>query len=293
MAGRVVYFILLLLCSWVRSAVAAEPVQFRSPFHPDECAPAIKEALRQLRRVPESIRWHRVLGQGFLCLGLKDDPVALRRAAEEFESVLRRAPGDVLAAVGLAEARGSQAPASEATLRELRRAHGAVVEAGNAVPLWARQYIERNLEAVAERRSHTEEVSRKDCALEESGAATAQCRRTKILAALERGEAAADEARVGVDNLLRDEGSDSTAIAWMAELVRLSGAYSEAATLFRYAAERVCPRRCPDDIDCVFARQQLAKLAAVCGDWGQFNGEPSLHPPCMQPQASVRQASRR
>jgi hypothetical protein len=118
--------LLAAISSWLLASLAwaqapAAP-SFRSPFHPDECVPAILEAERQLGMSPGALRWERILAQGFLCLGLKDDPAALDRAAAIFRAVLAKAPKDIQAQLGLADALRKRAPLSPEALAELNRA---------------------------------------------------------------------------------------------------------------------------------------------------------------------------
>lgn len=144
-----------LVVTWLWSVVASLALgqaqtapHFRYPFHPDECVAAILEARRQLGMNPGSLRWQRVLAQGFLCMGLKDDPVALDRAAAIFRAVLATAPEDIQAQVGLADALRKRAPLSPEALAELDRARQLIEDSAGPVPPQLGRYVGENLVAL-------------------------------------------------------------------------------------------------------------------------------------------------
>jgi hypothetical protein len=278
-------------CLWLLASLAQAQGQaapaFRSPFHPDECVPAILEAQRQLGMNPGAGRWQRILAQGFLCMGLKDDPVALDRAAAIFRAVLAKAPEDIPAQVGLADALRRRAPLSPEALAELNRAQQLVEHRAEPVPPRLGRYVAENLVALDRRRSEF---------LNPGGAAGATARigvelsaRGHIEIDLERGPRGFPTARLRVAVLLREEGARPRALVWLAELRRQQGRYRDARTLLRWVRAQPCRAAPPGDVDCNFAREQDMKLAEQCADWDQITGGPVISP-CVQPATAAQAA---
>jgi hypothetical protein len=274
------------LLAWLPCSNAQTPAvpSFRSPFHPDECTAAITEARRQLRMHPKGLRWQRVLADGFLCLGLKDDPVALDRAASLFRIVLARAPGDLRAQVGLADALRRCTPLSTAALIALQRAEEIVASVDASRDLDLRGYIAENLAALRQRRAQFLGTGAK---WKSKSTSAPLALRGRIEIDLERSPDAAAQRDIGL--LLRTDGPASTALAWQAELLRRKGFYGTAMAQFRWIIRHPCAGRAPANTDCDFAAAQLSKLTEQCAVWRHVAKTPA-DSPCVQSTTAARAA---
>lgn len=95
---------------------------FNNPFHPQQCGKAIQFARLRLRQAPTAIDAQMLLAEGLLCSGLADDPTALDGAIRILKRIVRRAPTNFFAQLGLADALRKRFPLSDDALLSLARA---------------------------------------------------------------------------------------------------------------------------------------------------------------------------
>lgn len=269
--------LLSVACSNLHAATtepAAETVQgnlsFHSPFHPDECVAAVREATRQLNLASRAPRWLRILGQGLLCLGLKDDPFALRMAIKVFRDVLDRNPADSEAQVGLADAYRKLQPLSREAQVELLRAIKVERHHPAELPLVDSIYLHENLNSIVARREAY--AAPRKTGLLGDGRDEFTAQREAILDGIAVGAHGLAMAHRGVARLLHDKGARSSALVWIAELLRQKGEYWAATTLLTFVERGPCHAPLRSDEDCSLGLQRLHLLEERCAEWDQLAG---------------------
>jgi len=267
----------LLLVLGFNGGVVAEQERvaetFRSPFHPDECLAAIAEARRQFAMHGTTLRWQRVLGQGFLCMGLKDGPLALDQAAATFRAVLAKDPDDLTAQVGLADAVRRRTPLSPDALAQLRKAQRLLAaHPQTAGPRYLDSYLAENVHALEQRRSQSQnETTTQDGGQNREAQLST---RGQIETDLERGRGGYNSAHRHAIELLAAEGFRSSAVTWLAEVLYQRGHYAMAHAMFAWVLAKPCRLSPPNALDCNVAREREAKLAEERADWRQIESNP-------------------
>lgn len=243
---------------------------FRSVLHPDECVPAIRESRRRISLDGGNRRWSRIRAEAYLCLGLADDPVALRIAIELFEAILSDDSDNLPARLGLAEALAKRAPLADETLVALGVAEALTRPTGSE---WVQSYTSENRAALLQRR---EQIASLEEELVE--AANPRDLRTLIAVDLEYGPSRWGRVATTIQRLEALSPGGRTARAWLAELLRQQGHYGEAARLFEDLLGGACLADGAGETDCVLARQKLTVLGERCSDWAKIEAPPAS--PC-------------
>lgn len=241
---------------WATPLCAEPAFSYRTPFHPEQCDLAIARGRRELERDAGDHRARVLLGEGWLCRGLQDDPWALEDAIAALRLATVDGPNEVFAQLSLADAVRKRYPLSVEAVSELQRAQRLLEQTDvGAARVDLATYISENLAAVLSARA-------------------------RVLPAIDSGRAALTAGRLATSELVTlaqqlvltgSDGareaeqiiaSDAVPALQRAEILRGRVRIATARVLYAEAAAALCGTS-PMGSDCPLAQQRLDQLSKM------------------------------
>lgn len=245
---------------------ALASLTYSNPFHPEQCAPAVRAARRALEAHPEDSRARSILAEGLLCLGLEtDDPWALAAAIAAFQARISAGSSDFFDYLYLAEALRRRYPLADAVPTAFEHAAAQLTSADvGAARDELAAYLGTARQAVeAHRRQFLPLLERRAAQLE-LGTLTASRLLDLLVVLAQTGPAGVDRALEVLEARLARRYDPTLDTFYRAEILRGRGAPAAVAALYRATREALCRGETPNAPgECARAAWRLEQLDTI------------------------------